>query len=353
MTDAEIRTKLGTLSDPELGISFERLGLIKSVQTTAEAIKVEVQLPTPAYPGRERIGDLIGAALSSSAGGRKIDVTYSWQVLGRETGGKIGLRIKNVIAVGSGKGGVGKSTTAASLAYGLKHFGAKVGLLDADVYGPSIPLLTGAKGTPIVREVELPNGQKIQRLEPIDADGMKVLSIGFLIRENQAVIWRGPMLHKLLTQFLQETDWGELDYLIIDLPPGTGDVSLTLSQLLGLAGAVVVCTPQKVALLDAVKAISMFDQVKIPVLGIVENMSGDIFGRGGAKAKAEELGLPCLGEIPIDATIRVRGDDGQIGSLFVDDNAVKPHFLNMTQNVAMQIVRRVLLDAPLPSLEIL
>ena len=353
MTDAEIRSKLGQLTDPELEISFDRLGLIRSVQTTSDAIKIEVQLPTPAYPKRERLGDLIASALGSSAGGRRVDVTYSWQVLGRETGGKIGLRIKNVVAVGSGKGGVGKSTTAASLAYGLKHFGAKVGLLDADVYGPSIPLLTGAKGTPIVREVELPSGQKIQRLEPIDADGMKVLSIGFLIRENQAVIWRGPMLHKLLTQFLQETDWGELDYLIIDLPPGTGDVSLTLSQLLGLAGAVVVCTPQKVALLDAVKAISMFDQVKIPVLGIVENMSGEIFGRGGAKAKAVELGLPFLGEIPIDAMIRVRGDDGQIGSLFEDDNPVKPHLLRMTENVAMQIANRVIVDAPMPSLEIL
>lgn len=353
MTDAEIRSKLGQLTDPELGISFDRLGLIRSVLTTSDAIKIDVQLPTPAYPRRERIGDLIASTLGSSAGSRKIDVVYSWQVLGRETGGKIGLRIKNVVAVGSGKGGVGKSTTAASLAYGLKHFGAKVGLLDADVYGPSIPLLTGAKGTPIVRDVELPNGQKIQRLEPIDADGMKVLSIGFLIRENQAVIWRGPMLHKLLTQFLQETDWGELDYLIIDLPPGTGDVSLTLSQLLGLAGAVVVCTPQKVALLDAIKAISMFDQVKIPVLGIVENMSGEIFGRGGAKAKAAELGLPFLGEIPIDATIRVRGDDGLIGSLFEDDNPVKPHFLRMTENIAMQIAKRVILDAPMPSLEIL
>ncbi len=353
MTDAEIRSKLGQLTDPELEISFDRLGLIRSVQTTADAIKIEVQLPTPAYPKRERIGNLIASALGSSTGGRRVDVTYSWQVLGRETGGKIGLRIKNVVAVGSGKGGVGKSTTAASLAYGLKHFGAKVGLLDADVYGPSIPLLTGAKGTPIVREVELPNGQKVQRLEPIDADGMKVLSIGFLIRENQAVIWRGPMLHKLLTQFLQETDWGELDYLIIDLPPGTGDVSLTLSQLLGLAGAVVVCTPQKVALLDAVKAISMFDQVKIPVLGIVENMSGDIFGRGGAQAKAAELGLPFLGEIPIDVTIRVRGDDGQIASLFEDDNPVKPHLLRITENIAMQIAKRVIVDAPMPSLEIL
>ncbi|MFM9965038.1 MAG: P-loop NTPase [Planctomycetaceae bacterium] len=353
MTDAEIRAKLRSLIDPELGLTFDRLGLIGSVQTSTDSIKVRVQLPTPAYPARERIGDAICSALSGSGDARSIDVTYSWHVLGRETGGKIGLRIKNVVAVGSGKGGVGKSTTAASLAYGLKHFGAKVGLLDADVYGPSIPLLTGAKGTPVIRDIELANGQRIQRLEPIDADGLKVLSIGFLIRENQAVIWRGPMLHKLLTQFLQETDWGELDYLIIDMPPGTGDVALTLSQLLGLAGAVVVCTPQKVALLDAVKAINMFDQVKIPVLGIVENMSGDIFGRGGAKAKAEELSLPFLGEIPIDAMIRVRGDDGLIGSLFEDDNPVKPHMLRMVQNVALQIARRVLIDAPMPSLEIL
>lgn len=353
MTELDIRAKLGSLVEPELGLTYDRLGLINTVQIAADAIKIDVQLPTPAYPGRDRIGDAISTALYSASTDRKVEVTYSWKVLGKETGGKIGLRIKNVIAVGSGKGGVGKSTTAASLAYGLKHFGAKVGLLDADVYGPSIPHLTGSKGTPIVKEFELENGQKIQRLEPIESDGMKILSIGFLIRENQAVIWRGPMLHKLLTQFLQETDWGDLDYLIIDLPPGTGDVSLTLSQLLGLAGAVVVCTPQKVALLDAIKAISMFDQVKIPVLGIVENMTGDIFGRGGAKAKAAELGLPFLGEIPIEATIRVRGDDGKISSLVEDDNPARPHLLRMTENVAMQIVKRVVLDAPLPTLEIL
>ncbi len=353
MTETDIRAKLGSLIEPELGLSYDRLGLISTVQITADSIKIDVQLPTPAYPGRERIGDAIGTALYAVSAARKVDVTYSWKVLGKETGGKIGLRIKNVIAVGSGKGGVGKSTTAASLAYGLKHFGAKVGLLDADVYGPSIPHLTGSKGTPIVKEFQLENGQKIQRLEPIEADGMKILSIGFLIRENQAVIWRGPMLHKLLTQFLQETDWGDLDYLIIDLPPGTGDVSLTLSQLLGLAGAVVVCTPQKVALLDAVKAISMFDQVKIPVLGIVENMTGEIFGRGGAKTKAAELGLPFLGEIPIEATIRVRGDDGKIASLVEDDNPARSYLLRMTENVAMQIVKRVVMDAPLPTLEIL
>ena len=147
---------------------------------------------------------------------------------------------------------------------------------------------------------------------------MKVISMGFFVEPEKAVVWRGPMLHRAITQFLQETDWGELDYLIIDMPPGTGDVSLTLSQSVGLAGAVVVCTPQQVALLDAVKAISMFRQVNIPVLGIVENMSGDIFGRGGAKKKAEEMGIPFLGEIPIEAAIRIKGDEGDIAGLFAD-----------------------------------
>ena len=161
------------------------------------------------------------------------------------------------------------------------------------------------------------------------------------------------MLHKLLTQFLQDTDWGELDYLIIDLPPGTGDVSLTLSQLLGLAGAVIVCTPQQVALLDAIKAISMFKQVKIPVLGIVENMSGEIFGRGGAKKKAEELGVPFLGEVPSVADIRIKGDEGRISTLVDDDNPSRPHLLHVCEQTAIQIAKQLLESPDLPSLEIL
>jgi ATP-binding protein involved in chromosome partitioning len=173
------------------------------------------------------------------------------------------------------------------------------------------------------------------------------------VKPDQAVIWRGPMLHRAITQFLKDTDWGDLDYLIIDLPPGTGDVSLTLSQLLGLAGAIVVCTPQQVALLDAIKAISMFRQVKIPVLGMVENMSGEAFGRGGAQRKAAEVGIPFLGEIPMEPVIRIRGDEGRIASLFADDNPSRPHLIHVCEQAALQIAKSLLETPSLPTLEIL
>ena len=317
MTPNELQSCLSPVLDPEIGRGLGELRMIKQASVKADGTpQIEIELPTPAYPNRGRLAEAAQAAIQSRfPGSPKAEVTFSWSVRGKDSGGKIGLRIKNVIAVGSGKGGVGKSTTAAMLAYGLKSFGAKVGLMDADVYGPSIPMLCGCRdaGTPEMVNHQGPDGQSIPRIQPIEKDGLKILSMGFLIKEDQAVVWRGPMLHKLLTQFLAQTDWGDLDYLIIDLPPGTGDVSLTLSQLLGLAGAVVVCTPQKVALLDAVKALSMFGQVKIPVLGIVENMTGEIFGRGGAKAQAEKSGIPFLGEVPIDVSIRVLGDDGRIG----------------------------------------
>ena len=242
--------------------------------------------------------------------------------------------IKNVIAVGSGKGGVGKSTMAAAIAYGLQAYGSTVGLMDADVYGPSIPHLVGATGRPMARG---------ERIQPIEADGLKLMSMGFLLEPDRAVIMRGPMLHGIMQQFLHQVDWGPLDYLVIDLPPGTGDVPLTLAQTLPLTGAVVVCTPQEVALLDATRAVTMFRQLKVPVLGMIENMSffdvlaylkerggpraqelideqgffdtpGDervyLFGRGGARRKAEQLGVPFLGEVPLNIIVRERGDDG-------------------------------------------
>jgi ATP-binding protein involved in chromosome partitioning len=177
--------------------------------------------------------------------------------------------------------------------------------------------------------------------------------VAYFVKPDQAVIWRGPLLHRAITQFLKDTDWGELDYLIIDLPPGTGDVSLTLSQLLGLAGAIVVCTPQQVALLDAVKAVSMYRQVKIPVLGMVENMTGEIFGRGGAQQKAAELGIPFLGEIPIEAGIRIRGDEGRIASLFAEDNPSRGPLLHVCEQTAMQIAKSLLETPRMPTLEIL
>jgi ATP-binding protein involved in chromosome partitioning len=318
------------------------------------AVAVTVELPTPAYPRRERISQSIGAVLSArlpAAG--PVDVRFTANVKGKQSGGAIGLTVQNVIAVGSGKGGVGKSTVAASVAVGLQLSGARVGLMDADIYGPSIPHLFGVNQRPEIVEQHSPDGQTIRRIRPIDAGGLKLISIGFMIGSDEPVIVRGPILHRTIQQFLQETAWGELDYLVIDLPPGTGDIALTLSQLVGLAGAVVVCTPQQLALLDAVKAINMFRKVKIPVLGVVENMSGEIFGRGGAKQKAAEMGVPFLGEIPIDAQIRMNGDAGRVRDSFAEGNPSRPFLFNVCEQTAMQIAR-TLLEAPaMPTLEIL
>ncbi|NIL99323.1 MAG: P-loop NTPase [Planctomycetales bacterium] len=231
--------------------------------------------------------------------------------------------------------------------------GCRVGLMDADVYGPSIPHLLGLTGQPEVHE---------KRITPVEKDGLKVISIGFLVPPDQAVIWRGPMLHGAITNFLRDTEWGHLDYLIIDMPPGTGDVALTLSQLLPLTGAVVVCTPQDVALLDAVKAIHMFRQLKIPVLGVVENMSYfrcpgcdqryDIFGSGGAKRRAEEMEIPFLGDVPINIQIRVHGDEGQTAANFEHAETAEP--LNaICYELARNLAQRHQEQPPLPSLSVL
>ena len=263
-------------------------------------------------------------ALGSRLGG---DYTYTIHMTADVRGKGIAEKgdipgVRNVIAVGSGKGGVGKSTMAASIAFGLQSYGAKVGLMDADVYGPSIPHLVGASGRPMAMG---------ERIHPIEASGLKLMSMGFLLEPERAVVMRGPMLHGIMQQFLHQVEWGELDYLVIDLPPGTGDVPLTLAQSLPLTGAVVVCTPQEVAMLDAVRAVAMFRQLKVPILGLVENMSffdmaqylvergtpqaRDVapvgstlhavgrrarlpLRRGGVKRKAEAMAIPFLGEVP-------------------------------------------------------
>ena len=353
-TEAEVLQRVRSVKDPEIGRSLGDLDMTRGAAIAGDTATVKIELPTPAYPRRERISDSIRSAiLSAHPDVKTVNVEFTAVVRGKMTGGAIGLRAKNVIAVGSGKGGVGKSTVAASLAFGLKSLGCQVGLMDADVYGPSIPHMIGSIDRPAAMKVTTASGEEIERIQPVSIDGLKVISMGYFLKPDQAVIWRGPLLHRAITQFLKDTDWGDLDYLIIDLPPGTGDVSLTLSQLLGLAGAMVVCTPQQVALLDAVKAISMFNQVKIPLLGIVENMTGEIFGRGGAKAKAEELGLPFLGELPIDAGVRIRGDAGRIASLFSEENPSRDALIHICEQVAIEIAKQLLIAPKMPSLEIL
>jgi len=352
--EAEIRDILGSIIEPVSQEPLSKQKMLSKVAVEGETLHVTLELPTPAYPSREMLTLLIQTAAKTSLPGiTSAQMQFDVVTKGKNAGGNIGLKVKNIIAVGSGKGGVGKSTIAATLAFGLQEWGAKVGLMDADVYGPSVPHLVGATGQPAIKQYQTADGRTFERIEPIEVDGLKLISMGFMIDPDQAVIWRGPMLHKALSQFLQQTDWGELDYLVIDMPPGTGDVALTLSQMVSLAGAVVVCTPQQVALLDAGKAITMFNTVKIPILGMVENMTGEIFGRGGAKAKAEAMNVEFLGELPSNAIIRIKGDEGKISELFAADSPVREQLMEISSNIAMQVVRQIAESPSLPTLELL
>ena len=292
---------LADFKDPETGRGIVQMDQVHDVQVNDDSVSLTLGLTTHSASLWQETKSALEQHLRSRFPQVKtIQISLVEHTRPPQKLGTIGLAAKSVIAVGSGKGGVGKSTIAASIALGLNRAGAKVGLLDADVYGPSIPHLLGLRGQP-EREGE-------NKIKAFDCGGMKVISMGFFVPADEAVVWRGPMLHGAITQLLRDTAWGELDYLIIDMPPGTGDIALTLSQLLPLTGAVVVCTPQDVALLDAVKAIAMFRKVNIPVLGVVENMSYficpdcgkryDIFGHGGAQTPGGRIGNSISGRSP-------------------------------------------------------
>ena len=290
---SSVMQTLADFKDPETGRGIVQMEQVHDVRLDSDSVSLNLGLTTHSAPLWQETKSALEQHLRNHFPQLKtVQIKLIEHVRPPQKLGTIGLAAKSVIAVGSGKGGVGKSTIAASIALGLTGC-AKVGLLDADVYGPSIPHLLGLRGQP-EREGE-------NKIKAFDCGGMKVISMGFFVPADEAVVWRGPMLHGAITQLLRDTAWGELDYLIIDMPPGTGDIALTLSQLLPLTGAVVVCTPQDVALLDAVKAIAMFRKVNIPVLGVVENMSYficpdcgkryDIFGHGGAQRRAGDLGI--------------------------------------------------------------
>ncbi|HET8630710.1 MAG TPA: Mrp/NBP35 family ATP-binding protein [Thermomicrobiales bacterium] len=331
-----VKRALATVRDPEIGRPMVELGMIKALSFDDRVVKVAVELTTPACPLRGRIEQDVRAAIMAVPEVERVDVTLTARV--RPSGGasgKPGLPgVKNTIAVASGKGGVGKSTVAANLAVALALDGAKVGLLDADVYGPSMPLMLDLQGRQ-PRAISVPptepGGRASQRLLPLDSYGVKVMSIGFLVDPEKPVIWRGPMASQLINQFVNDVEWGELDYLLIDLPPGTGDIQLTLTQRLPLSGAIIVTTPQDVALADAVKGLQMFREVQVPILGIIENMSyficpgcgqkTAIFGEGGGEWASQRHGVPLLGRIPLDPAIREGGD---AGTPIVAANAASP-----------------------------
>ncbi len=349
-----LRAALADFKDPETGRSIHDFEQVIFDDIASDRVKLTLRLATHSAPIWNETRDaLVERVRTRFPQLKQIDVNVVKLDRPAQPIGQIGLTAKSVIAVGSGKGGVGKSTIATSIALGLKRAGCSVGLMDADVYGPSVPHLLGLDGQQ--PGMSMP-------IEPVKFEGMPVMSIGFFVPPDQAIIWRGPKLHGAVTQFLRDTHWGNLDYLIIDMPPGTGDVALTLSQLLPLSGCVVVCTPQEVALLDAVKAISMFRTVNIPILGMVENMSGflcpdngkvyEIFGKGGARQKAEELKIPFLGDVPITMSIREHGDAGTTNQNFGDPQAA-PYLEKICATLVRNMAQQVAVAPPMPSLPVL
>lgn len=357
LTADDVLLALADFQDPETGRNARQQKQLQDIVVGPDRIGVTLALTTHSAPIKEDVRRNAEQLLRNKFPQiGNIEVKLAVHDRPPLPLGEIGLTAKSVIAVGSGKGGVGKSTIATSLAYGLLRAGSKVGLLDADVYGPSVPHLLGLTGA------GKPEINERKKIIPAVLDGMTVMSMGFMVPPGEAVVWRGPMLHGAITQMLRDTDWGPVDYLIIDMPPGTGDIALTLSQILPLTGAVVVCTPQDVALLDAVKAISMFRKVNIPLLGMVENMSYflcpdngkryDIFGTGGAKRKAAELNVPFLGEVPINIQVRINGDEGKLAANYANVDAA-PYFENIVKALCKQLSVKTSVARPLPSLSVL
>lgn len=353
ITEQAILDAISSFKDPETGRSALQLGQIHQLQLNGENVSIMLGLTSWSMLLAEEAKKELHSIINKQFPSLKVVINVVEHERKPEKIGQIGLTAKSVIAVAAGKGGVGKSSVAAYLAYGLARAGSNVGLMDADVYGPSVPHLLGSNDRPVIVE---------NRIQPVEIDNIKVMSMGFIVPPDEAVIWRGPMLHTALTQFLRDTEWGDLDFLIIDMPPGTGDIALSLSQLIPLTGAVIVGTPQDVALLDVGKAIQMFRKVDINVLGMIENMSfficpncsarHDIFGSGGAKKKAEELNVPFLGQIPLVSELRLLADQGRIGSAFENETA-KPYLESICLNLVRGLAEKNRKQAKLPTLTVL
>jgi len=347
VTEEAVLAVLKKVEDPELHRDVVSLGMIKDIKVNADTVSLTLVLTTPACPVREKFQADVRAAVASIPGVAKVELTTGAQVRAARPFDDQGMSgVRNVVAVASGKGGVGKTTLSVNIAVALAQDGAKVGLMDADIYGPNVPLMMGLKALPALKD---------QKIVPAENFGVKVMSMGFLVKQEEAVIWRGPMLHGAINKFLKEVLWGDLDYLIVDLPPGTGDVQLSLSQSIPLSGTLIVTTPQEVALLDVRKSIAMFEKVKVPILGVVENMSSflcphcgkstDIFAKGGGVRAAEVLKVPFLGEIPLVPEIRIGSDTGHPLVLTHPENPASQALVQVARKLAAQVSIRAVQEA--------
>ena len=338
LTKETVLAALGTVQEPDLGQDLVTLNMIRNLEITGDKVSFAIMLTTPACPFRGKIEKDAKNAVLAIDGVKTVEVKMDSDVPndGRMRG-LVNMPIRNAIAVGSGKGGVGKSTVSVNIAVALAMAGARVGLLDADIYGPNTPTMLG------VEKLPPPNGQ---RLIPAQAHGIKMISMGLLVKPGQPLIWRGPMLNSAIRQFLGDVEWGELDYLIVDLPPGTGDAALSLAQALPLSGAVVVTLPQLVSLEDASRGLNMFKQLEVPILGVVENMSYldlpdgtrmDLFGSGGGESLAQATETAFLGKIPIDQNVRIGGDSGKPIVVSLPDSVVAQAFTDISQKIAAKV----------------
>jgi ATP-binding protein involved in chromosome partitioning len=341
---ARVDAALAALADPNTGRPFAAARNFRNVVVENDTVSVDVVLGYPARSQFDAIGTLVGDALRAVPGVADARVAVSQQIAAHtvQQGVKLLPNVKNIVAVASGKGGVGKSTTAVNLALALADEGASVGILDADIYGPSLPMMLGVTGRP-----DSPDGQS---MNPLHGHGLQANSIGFLIEQDNPMVWRGPMATSALEQLLRQTNWQDLDYLIVDMPPGTGDIQLTLSQRVPVTGAVIVTTPQDIALLDAKKGLKMFEKVGIPILGIVENMGlhvcsncgheEHVFGAGGGERMAKEYGVEVLGSLPLDISIREQADSGRPTVAAAPHGRIAQIYRDIARRVAIQIAER-------------
>ena len=345
VTEAQILGALKAIEDPDLHKDIVTLGFVKDVKIQGEEVDFTIELTTPACPVKEEMKAEAEQKVGALAGVKTARATMTADTRARGGFGAQKLEgIKNIIAVGAGKGGVGKSTTSVNLAVALRQTGASIGLMDLDVYGPNVPQMLGIDAAP--------EKGTTKQIAPPEAMGMKVISMGMLVPPDQPVIWRGPMLHGAVQQFMNDVEWGELDYLIVDLPPGTGDVTLSMAQSVPLAGAVVVTTPQSVSVADVRKAVGMFRQLNVPILGVVENMSyfvcghcnerTEIFGNGGGRGMAADMEIPFLGEVPIDTRVRSGGDSGRPIVVAEPESPAAEAFRQVAGKVAAQVSIRAM-----------